>query len=93
MKVDADKFEHYHCYGKISVGINMMNMFKLIKAMSNNDILTIFIEKDRPNKMGLKINNVDKNIFHFNPYKGLYLPLFNIGHEIHLLFDDNILLL
>ena len=61
MKLEAEKFEHYHCESKISVGINMMNLFKLIKAMSNNDILTIFIEKERPNKMGLKINNVDKN--------------------------------
>ena len=27
----------------------------------NNDILTIFIHEKTPNKMGLKINNVDKN--------------------------------
>ena len=27
--------------------------------MSNNDILTIFIKKEKPNKMGFKINNVD----------------------------------
>ena len=40
---------------------NMMNMYKLIKTMGNNDILTIFIHKNAPNKMGLKINNVDKN--------------------------------
>ena len=61
MKLHADKFEHYYCKQKISVGINMMNMFKLIKTMGNNDILTIFIDKNIPNKMGLKINNVDKN--------------------------------
>ena len=35
-------------------------------------------------------NHTIQNIFHFNPYKGLYLPLFNIGHEIHLLFHNNI---
>tara|TARA_B110000977_G_C11040833_1_gene478802 strand:- start:616 stop:1407 length:792 start_codon:yes stop_codon:yes gene_type:complete len=61
MKLEADKFEHYFCNNKISVGINMMNMYKLIKTMGNNDILTIFIDKNIPNKMGLKINNVDKN--------------------------------
>jgi proliferating cell nuclear antigen len=61
MKLHADKFENYFCHDKISVGINMMNMYKLIKTMGNNDILTIFIHKNAPNKMGLKINNVDKN--------------------------------
>jgi len=61
MKLEADKFENYYCESKISVGINMMNMYKLIKTMGNNDILTIFIDKNTPNKMGLKINNVDKN--------------------------------
>ena len=39
----------------------MNNLYKLIKTMSNNDILTLFIEKDNPNKLGIKINNVEKN--------------------------------
>ena len=29
--------------------------------MSNNDILTLFIEKEFPNKLGIKINNMEKN--------------------------------
>ena len=61
MKLHAEKFENYYCKSKISVGINMMNMYKLIKTMGNNDILTIFINEKVPNKMGLKINNTDKN--------------------------------
>ena len=39
----------------------MMNMFKLIKAMTSNDTLSLFIEKDNPNRLGIKINNVEKN--------------------------------
>jgi len=61
MKLLADKFEHFHCYEKTSIGINMNNLYKLIKTMSNNDILTFFIEKENPNKLGIKINNIEKN--------------------------------
>ena len=61
MKLSADKFEHFYCPKKTVIGINMTNMFKLIKTMSNNDILTIFIEKNNPNKIGFKINNIEKN--------------------------------
>jgi len=61
MRLLADKFEHFHCFTKTIIGINMNNLYKLIKTMSNNDILTLFIEKDNPNKLGIKINNVEKN--------------------------------
>ena len=61
MRLLADKFEHFHCLEKTVIGINMNNLYKLIKTMSNNDILTLFIEKDNPNKLGIKINNIEKN--------------------------------
>ena len=61
MRLLAEKFEHYHCLVKTMIGINMNNLYKLIKTMSNNDILTLFIEKDNPNKLGIKINNIEKN--------------------------------
>lgn len=61
MKLLADKFEHFFCDKRITVGLNMNNLYKLIKTMSNNDILTLFIEKELPNKLGIKINNIEKN--------------------------------
>lgn len=62
MKLNSENFEHFYCEKKTVIGVNMMNMFKLIKAMNNNDTLTLFIEKENPNKLGIKINNVEKNI-------------------------------
>ena len=59
MRLSAPKFEYYHCAKKTVIGVNMMNMFKLIKTMGNNDTLTLFIEKDNPNRLGIKINNVE----------------------------------
>ncbi len=61
MKLNAENFEYFFCEKKTTIGLNMMNLFKLIKIMSNNDTLSLFIEKDNPNKLGIKINNIDKN--------------------------------
>ena len=61
MKLEADKFESFYCKERIVAGINMLNLFKLIKTMSNSDTLTIFINKNDVNKLGIKINNHEKN--------------------------------
>jgi len=61
MKLESDKFESYHCEKKITAGINMLNLFKLIKTMNNTDTLSIYINKDDTNKLGLRINNQEKN--------------------------------
>ena len=61
MRLLAEKFESFHCPKKTVIGVNMNNMFKLLKTMVNNDILSIFIEKNEPNKIGFQINNIDKN--------------------------------
>ena len=57
MKLESDKFESFHCKEKFIAGINMLNLYKLIKTMNNTDTLTFFIHKDDTNKLGLKINN------------------------------------
>ena len=41
----------------ILIGINMMNLFKLIKIMNNNETLSLFVEKADKNRLGIKINN------------------------------------
>ena len=63
MKLQAENFEYFYCEKKTNIGINMMNMFKLIKTMNNNDTLTLFIEKENPNRLGIKINNIEKNLY------------------------------
>lgn len=61
LRLDAKNFEHYYCQNKTVVGINMMNFFKLIKTMNNNDTLTLFLEENNPNELGIRIENGDKN--------------------------------
>jgi proliferating cell nuclear antigen len=61
LKLDASKFELYHCEGRISVGINMLNLHKLIKTINNNNTLSLYIDRDDVNHLGIKIENSEKN--------------------------------
>ena len=61
MKLLSENFEHFFCKEKVKIGINMNNLFKLIKIMGNNDILTLFVNKNETNKLGIQINNETKN--------------------------------
>lgn len=59
--LQADRFEFYRCSNKMSIGVNMLNLHKLIKTITNNDILTLFIDGNDMNHLGIKIENGDKN--------------------------------
>jgi proliferating cell nuclear antigen len=61
LKLDKDKFEYYNCTTPRTVGISMINFFKLIKTMTNNDTLTLYIDDIDEDKLGIKIENGDKN--------------------------------
>lgn len=61
MKLESCNFEFYHCPGKTITGVNMLNLFKLIKTMTNSETLTLFIEKNNENSLGIRINNTEKN--------------------------------
>lgn len=61
LKLDAGKFEAYHCEGRIAIGVNMLNLHKLIKTINNNDTLTLFIDADDMNHLCIKIENTEKN--------------------------------
>ena len=60
MKLEKEKFEEYFCEKKMICGISMINLYKLIKTISNQDTLTLFIKKNNTNKLGIRINNADK---------------------------------
>lgn len=61
LKLDKENFEYFHCKHKIVVGVNMLNLFKLIRTLTNNDALTLYIENENPNYLGIKIENGEKN--------------------------------
>lgn len=61
VKLDASKFESYVCKNKFTIGVNMLNLYKLIRTINSNDTLTLFIESSDVNHLGIKIENGEKN--------------------------------
>lgn len=61
MKLDAENFEYYKCIKKEIIGLNMSNLFKIFKTVTNYDTLTLFMEKGEENTFGIIIENGDKN--------------------------------
>ena len=61
LKLKSENFEEFFCNKKRQLGINMMNFYKFIKTISNNDTLSLYVDKDDYNNLGIKIENGDKN--------------------------------
>jgi len=80
LKLNADKFEMYNCENPTSIGINMLNLYKIIKTINNSDILTLFMYENDLNHLGIKIENVEKNTK--TTYKINLLDLHNNHFEI-----------
>lgn len=60
MHLEAKKFNYYYCAapeGKnINIGIDLLKLFNITKNMSNDSVLTIFMNKKKEN-LGIYINN------------------------------------
>lgn len=61
LKLESDKFEVFHCPEATTLGINTLNFFKLVKALQNNDTLTLYVEKDNINQLCIKMDNGEAN--------------------------------
>ena len=64
MKLLAKNFEKFHCPKPVSCGISMLKLYKLLKIMSPNDTLTMYIEKDEPNDFKIQIETGEKGLKH-----------------------------
>ena len=80
LKLHADKFEFFKCNRPISIGINMLNFYKIIKTINNSDILSLFVYEDDLNHLGVKLENTEKNTR--TTYKINLLDLNNENFEI-----------
>lgn len=61
VRLFADKFEAFTCTAPKSIGVNLLNLHKIIKSINNNDILTFFMTEGNDNYLGIVIDNVEKN--------------------------------
>jgi proliferating cell nuclear antigen len=60
LRLHSDRFEYFYCPAKHVLGVNMIYLFKLIKTLSNNDSLTLFLPASNPNKLGIRAENAEK---------------------------------
>jgi proliferating cell nuclear antigen len=72
LRLHADRFENYYCPVKYVLGVNMMYLFKLIKTLENNDNLTLYLPEKNPNKLGIMMQNAEKQTT-----KNFFLKLFD----------------
>jgi proliferating cell nuclear antigen len=78
LKLEAKNFEQYHCNSKITVGINLGAVFKLIKSVGSQDILVFYISDKNAGELGIRIENSEKNAVTEYKYKLLDID----AHEI-----------
>jgi len=53
----ADKFEHYTCKRKVMIGVNMLNFHKIIRTITNDEILTLALNANDPNNLEVERND------------------------------------
>jgi len=69
LKLKGDRFDEYFCPKKHILGINMINLFKLVKTMTNNESIVLYMKKSDTTKLGIEILNGEKQMvtrFHLN---------------------------
>lgn len=67
LRLRADRFDEYHCPQKHVLSINMISFFKLVKTISNNESIVLYMKKSDTTKLGIEILNGEKQmVTHFS---------------------------
>jgi len=62
LRLNANNFENYACRrNKLILGVNLINLYKLMKIMGNNDTLSLKVEEDDLSSLHIFIENSEKN--------------------------------
>jgi proliferating cell nuclear antigen len=55
IKLDAKKFESYHCAKPVIIGIDTTTFFKTIKSANRRETITFYMDKDDEDKLGVEL--------------------------------------
>jgi proliferating cell nuclear antigen len=62
LRLNSENFETYICNkSKLILGINLINFYKLMKIMGNNDTLSLKVDEDDMSSLNIIIENSEKN--------------------------------
>jgi proliferating cell nuclear antigen len=59
VKLLATQFEKFYCENNITLGVNMLSLFKILKSIKNNDVVTFAMTSDTT-KLIIKLQNKEK---------------------------------
>lgn len=54
LTLEDRRFNHWYCDASINVGINLQQLYKMIKSIKKKDSLTLYIARDKPNQLSIK---------------------------------------
>lgn len=58
--LQAEKFDDYFCPAPITIGVDVTQLFSLLKTMTQSEILTFYIRESNDNELGIVIENPEK---------------------------------
>lgn len=60
--LQGKKFQKYNCSQRTLVGFDTEHFHKLLRTMGAGDVLTMYVKRNNPNKLGLLIENAEKKL-------------------------------
>lgn len=82
IKLDAKKFESYHCEKPVVIGIDTTMFFKSIKSANRRETITFYMNKGEEDKLGIELS--DPFLGKVKDYK---IPLLSLDEKIVTLTD------
>lgn len=61
LKLNAESFEEYSCPNTQEIGINVLNMFKLLRSAGSHDSILLRYLSSDPHMLEITVQNFDKN--------------------------------
>jgi len=62
MRLYEDRFDEFYCPSKVIFGVNMMNLNKYLKGITNDDHLVMYMSRTNHSKLGLIKMNGEKQM-------------------------------
>jgi proliferating cell nuclear antigen len=62
MRLYADRFDEFYCSQKCILGVDFVNLNKMVKQIKNEDSLVLFLEKGNMSRLGIRIMNGEKQM-------------------------------
>ena len=62
MRLYADRFDEFICTRKCILGVDFVNLNKMVKQIKNEDSLLLFLERSNMSRLGIRIMNGEKQM-------------------------------